>query len=211
MTKKLLITLSILTLFANATKASDNNSATHDEGVVINGVRWATRNVDMPGTFAETPESSGMFFQWGRKKAWNAVDEDVEGWDNSIPEGTKWYAKNDPCPEGWRVPTDDEFRSLINAGSEWVAKNNVYGRLLGDAPYQIFLPAAGWRNANNGTLFTGNKERGSLWGLYWSSTRNNEETAWKLFFTHSQTWVTYSPFLDTPDLVYGRPIRCVAK
>ena len=68
MTKKLLITLSILTLFANATKASDNNSATHDEGVVINGVRWATRNVDMPGTFAETPESLGMLFQWNRKR-----------------------------------------------------------------------------------------------------------------------------------------------
>ena len=39
------------------------NPLTHDEGVVINGVRWATRNVDMPGTFAPTPESFGMHYQ----------------------------------------------------------------------------------------------------------------------------------------------------
>ena len=37
------------------------NSATQDEGIVINGVRWATRNVDAFGTFAERPESPGMF------------------------------------------------------------------------------------------------------------------------------------------------------
>ena len=165
MTKKLLITLSILTLFANATKASDNNSATHDEGVVINGIRWATRNVDMPGTFAETPESFGMLFQWNRKKAWNAVDEDVEGWDNSLPRGTKWYA-NDPCPEGWRLPTEDELCSLENVRSQWTNQRSVYGRLFGIAPNQLFLPAAGWRCGIDGSL------RGvGADGVYWSSTR----------------------------------------
>jgi len=32
-----------------------------DEGVVINGIRWATRNVDAPGTFVDNPEDAGMF------------------------------------------------------------------------------------------------------------------------------------------------------
>ena len=32
-----------------------------DAGVVIDGIRWATRNVDAPGTFAENPEDAGMF------------------------------------------------------------------------------------------------------------------------------------------------------
>ena len=30
-------------------------------GVEINGLMWATRNVDKPGTFAENPEDFGMF------------------------------------------------------------------------------------------------------------------------------------------------------
>ena len=66
-----------------------------DKGVVINGVMWATRNVDAPGTFAPYPESSGMLFQWNRKKGWNAVDERVEGWNSFRAEGTAWYAKNE--------------------------------------------------------------------------------------------------------------------
>ena len=37
------------------------------DGVVINGVRWATRNVDKPGTFAANPEDAGMLYQWNRK------------------------------------------------------------------------------------------------------------------------------------------------
>ena len=54
------------------------NSSTSDRGVVINGVKWATRNLDQPGTFAAKPEDSGMFYQWNRKKAWT-VTGDVSG------------------------------------------------------------------------------------------------------------------------------------
>ena len=32
-----------------------------EEGVVINGVTWATCNVDVPGKFAAKPESPGKF------------------------------------------------------------------------------------------------------------------------------------------------------
>ena len=142
---------------------------THDEGegVVINGVRWATRNVDMPGTFAETPESVGMFFQWNNKRAWSAVDERVEGWRGIEARGTAWYAENDPCPAGWRVPTHEELQSLVDAENEWVTQNGVYGRLFGTAPYQVFLPVTAWRR---GRGMLGGINAG---GFYWSSTMSN--------------------------------------
>ena len=35
-----------------------------DKGVEINGIRWATQNVDKPGTFVLNPEDLGMFYQW---------------------------------------------------------------------------------------------------------------------------------------------------
>ena len=181
MTKKLLITLSIFALFANGTKASDNNSATHDEGVVINGVRWATRNVDMPGTFAETPESFGMLFQWNRKKGWSATDREVANWDRTNAKGARWEKENDPCPEGWRVPIYRELDYLLRADSEWVIQNGVNGRLFGTVPNQIFLPAVGWRPANDGRL-AGMNTHGTYWG---NENINNTiicDAAWHLGF-----------------------------
>ena len=172
------------------------------DGVIINGVRWATRNVDAPGTFASTPESFGMLFQWNRRKGWNAIDEEVENWDNSIPEGTKWYAKNDPCPEGWRMPTREELKSLEDAGSEWITKNGVYGYLLGLIPNQIFLPAAGGRAPDNGEL-----ARVGWLGKYWSATTQyRTTTAWLFWFVSYGSNVTNGWFRGN-----GSSIRCVAK
>ena len=213
MTKKLFLTLTITALFFTncATRQASvaealtvvealETTATHDYGVVINGIRWATRNVDAPGTFAPTPESSGMFFQWNRKKGWNAIDEVVEGWDSSTPTGTEWYAENDPCPEGWRVPTIEELVWLRGADSEWTTKNGIYGNLFGTTPYQIFLPASGWRHA-----YDGSRDYVGEYGLYWSSTQyDREEFARFLFFSGNRIGEVGS-WQQT-----GRSIRCVA-
>ena len=137
-----------------------------DKGVVINGVRWATRNVDMPGTFAETPKCFGMLFQWNRRKVWNVIEQWGDDWDSSMPTGTEWEKENDPCPQGWRIPTQAEWQKLIDVGSIWSPPPNeyiittsvcinppslseiygedaVFGRFFGTVPNQIFLPAAG--------------------------------------------------------------------
>ena len=204
MTKKLLITLFIIALLASCgTRERGNNNATEIctciDGVVINGVCWATRNVDMPGTFAETPESFGMLFQWNRKKAWNAVDESVENWDSSIPTGTKWYAENDPCPPGWRVPTWEEFETLEDAGSEWVTQNGVNGRLFGTAPNQLFLPAAGVRDRNTGVL-----EDVGYEGNYWGNTQHDDNEMWGFVFLESVSLVGYT------HPAYAFAVRCVS-
>ena len=209
MTKKLLITLSILTLFASC--GTRRCPTTFDEGVVINGVRWATRNVDMPGTFAESPESFGMFFQWNRKKAWSGTDRYIEDWDDfhfDFPDATKWIAQNDPCPKGWRVPTRDEFFSLrYDVVHTWTTQNGVTGRLFGDAPRQIFLPAAGYLWGVNGHL-----ERLGETGIYWSSDRvpnqpNRLQSAYTLSF-HSNGYVRAD---NRGWCAFGFSVRCVAK
>ena len=117
-------------------------SRTYDEGVIINSVRWATRNVDRPGTFAASPESAGRRFQWGRRQALVDTAGHSGPEDAALRSDTTWTRANDPCPQGWRVPTENELRTLLNAGIQPTDKNGVRGRLFGTAPNQIFLPAS---------------------------------------------------------------------
>jgi uncharacterized protein (TIGR02145 family) len=125
--------------------------------VIINGVKWATRNVDAPGTFAAKPESAGMFYQWNRKVAWRATGA-VPGWDKTIPAGTEWEKANDPSPVGWRVPTEEEFNQLRdpwNVDYMWTKENNVNGWKFIDKTTgnSLFLPTPGYRKYGDGMLF----------------------------------------------------------
>jgi uncharacterized protein (TIGR02145 family) len=179
-----------------------------DPGVVINGVTWATRNVDKPGTFAENHEDAGMFYQWNRKVGWSSTDPMVNSdggttWDNTTPTGTTWEATNDPCPAGWRVPTLAELQSLLNSGSEWVENYNgtgVNGRVFGSGANSIFLPAVGYRDVDDGSL-NGQSE----YGRYWGSTpdENSSRRAYHLTFGSSYAEWNYR------NRAGARAIRCV--
>jgi hypothetical protein len=46
-------------------------STTKDKGVVINGVCFATRNVNTVGSFVTAPETYGCFYMWNRKVAFS--------------------------------------------------------------------------------------------------------------------------------------------
>ena len=164
-----------------------------EQGVVINGVKWATRNVDAPGTFAENPESAGMFYQWNRKIGWSSTNPMINSdggtdWDTSMPTGTTWETVNDPSPTGWRVPTNEEFLKLLDP--EYVTKEMVTlnGKLVlkftdkanGNA---IYLSRNNFREAAEGTIYSITEDI----GFYWSSTissDNADDTAWRLEFTN---------------------------
>ena len=117
---------SIIFPSCGARRTAGQDPATYDVGVVIDGVRWATRNVDTPGSFTKNPEDAGGLFTW--------------------------YEAQNACPCGWRLPTREELQSLANANDEWIIKDGVNGRIFGTAPNQLFLPAAGWRHWLTGAL-----------------------------------------------------------
>lgn len=169
-----------------------------EQGVVINGVRWATRNVGIPGQFVASQEDAGYFYQWNRIKGWNP-DEPCTNWDSSIPLGDNWTTENSPCPKGWRLPTNEEMQSLIDAGSEWTTVNGIYGRKYGSGENSIFLPAGGLLSLD-GTF--GNY--GST-GNYWTSTGYGNDKAYGLI-EGSGTFVT----VYASQKVGGSMIRCVA-
>ena len=195
------------------TKVDNPNS---DEGVIINGVKWATRNIDAPGTFAAMPENAGMFYQWNRKKAWNSIDKNVSGWDSSDQSDSQWTASNDPSPTGWRVPTAVEIESLLNTTKvtcEWKSQNGINGRKFTDKTTgaSIFIPAAGWRGGGDGVLW-GVGENGS----YWSSTRTDKNgktvNGWKPGLrVYNLRFVNDVAHLYNELPSYGFPVRPVAE
>jgi hypothetical protein len=191
------------------TTLEDDTPPPITDGVTINGVTWATRNVDAPGTFAATPESAGMFYQWNRKVGWSSTDPMVASngnttWDGSIPSGAEWETVNDPCPEGWRVPTHSEQNLLVRAGYSWTTQNGVTGGVFGTVPYQIFLSASSYRGSE-GLLDPPASGSSDLTGRYWASTKNYDDYSWCFYF--------YKDWLyDASDPTNGANcVRCVKK
>ena len=189
----------------------DNGNNPTGTSVVVNGVKWATCNVDAPGTFAASPESSGMLYQWNRKIGWSTTDPLVNSnggtvWDETIPEGTVWTATNDPCPAGWRVPTIEELQTLLNTTKvvqEWTTQNGVIGRKFTDciSNNSIFLPAAGSRNYNDGVL-------SSIVGSnYWSCSHYGESQAHWLVSNN----IGAAAGNHGMHRSYGYSVRCVVK
>ena len=163
-------------------------------GVLINGVCWAKSNVDKPGTFAPTPESWGMLYQWNRKKAW-AHNTDTTGWDDTYAAGDYWEAINDPCPTGWRVPKEEEINSIIDC--DYVNENYIYKFTDPNSGNTIIMP------------YTPTRWQGGRWvngrGAwdYWFASAHNDVDAYS---------TTPTPFIRLISLPkkWAHPVRCVA-
>ena len=197
--------LAALSFFA-ATFAQD--AKTFDEGVIINDVKWATRNVDKPGTFAAKPEDKGMLYQWNLKKAWSAIEKNVKDWNGSYSTVSTWEKTNDPSPVGWRVPTKEEIETLFDENkvtNEWTTRNGVKGRKFTDKTTgsSIFLPAVGSRSVLDGTLKNANE-----FGSYWSSTGDEKNAPeWDAYsFEFNLGWYRGGSIRGN-----GFSIRCVAE
>ncbi len=154
------------------------------EAVEVNGVYWAPVNCG----FSEDLNPYGKLYQWGRIDGHSYDEAENEsngsGWLNSS-DATLWgipKTKYDPCPKGWRVPTENEYKSLgvgvdnsthCAPGDDKLTPYGQSGRWFGkdhsnasieNSKNNIFLSYAGARLNNNNVL-----DR-DLVGYYWSST-----------------------------------------
>ena len=178
----------------------EGNPEGNSEWVLINGVKWATRNVGAPGTFVANPETPGMFYTWSSNVGWPSSGT-VIGWPTygSDPV-SNWNPTQDPCPSGWRLPTEPELWSLVNANSTWTTNGCIVSNDCGAA---IFLPAAGLRNPINGNLWGV-----GTYGYYWSSTSCGVSGCSLIIIEeHIDHPVGVGYFTDWN--TYGEQVRCV--
>ena len=139
-----------------------------------------------------------------QKKAWPATGA-VTDWDDSTPAGNTWEKANDPSPAGWRVPTRDEIKKLLDADKvshEWTTQNGVTGRKFTDKTTgsSLFLPATGYRHHYDGTLYAAGED-----GFCWSSTQSGSHYAYALtFISGDADWTNNVRY-------YGFSVRSVAE
>ena len=129
-------------------------------------------------------------------------------WNSSGDENAPQKSLNDPCPDGWRVPTRNELETLgISSASQslvtrsWTTQNGVSGYVLTNNPpdgNSLFLPGGGGRVNNTGSLY------GTGTGYYWSSAPYSIG-AYVLNFDSGNLYTggTYRAF--------GFSVRCVAE
>jgi uncharacterized protein (TIGR02145 family) len=184
-------------------------------GVMINGITWATRNLDVAGAFVATPGDKGKLYQWNNLTPHEYGS--TSGWSTSIPT-TDWQAANDPCPAGWRLPTTQEFNSSLTSGpSRWVVSSadnwNVAGMWVGPdaatataaSPGQaIFLPVTGYATV---AFFggTATSQNGDTHGYYWASNQVSLQNGWYLEFS------TANPSVKEQTKRNGSAVRCVSQ
>lgn len=195
-------------LIVSAMAATSATAQTTDPGVLINGMVWATRNVAAPGTFAETPESAGMLYHFGEKNVcYNAVDvARPANWIDGMSELERWPRENDPSPEGWRVPTPEEFETLLDeerVAREWIEsrKGFLFTDLTTGA--QLFLPMPGYRDQ------LGEMARVGQWGSYFADRVLDRNPVDAHVLALSTEWGY--PCVYTQNRTYASSIRSVTE
>ena len=179
----------------------ENNDSSAYEAVDLGlSVKWAACNLG-----ASRPQESGYHLAWGETEAKGDYKWATYKWANgyynkltkycSIRGTDYWDGDGDPDdktvldPEddvahvklggSWRMPTDSEWKELINnCAWAWTTLNGVNGRIVtGPNGNSIFLPAAGCQDGA-GLYYAGSG------GYYWSSSLGGgtPDFAWQAGF-----------------------------
>ena len=121
---------------------------------------------------------------------WLSTPDDDRWNANETSGGSVVKTVNDPCPSGYRIPTEAEWDAERISWSS----NNTAGAFASP----LKLPMAGFRRNRNGSL-------GSVgsFGAYWSSTVASSRSARRLGFNSS------SADVRTSSRANAHPVRCL--
>ena len=197
------------------------------EPVTIGGVTWAPVNAGY-----DENNKYGLYYQWHRKygQVYGTINHnnilldldtgndpdssftfytsyiDPYDWCNSFQAQWDMADKYNPCPEGWRVPTQDEFHALsqlnsigVEAGGggvdglpgRWMACDD-----LSNTSESVFLPASGY------IRYSGESRNIGAHGYYW--TVDTVSVMAKIFRSSPYSFSRNGMYKGT-----GNSVRCV--
>lgn len=154
-------------------------------------IQWSMHNVNTFGDTTTTLNARGLLYQWNSPRGWNDMGTGTpSGWPTAVALSRSpiWEQSNNPCPQGWRLPFDIEFRELLAefpGRREDRSTNPLIGEWFGRTQAEanaatfsnpgncIFFPYSG-RRRDNGTTVADNKINGFYWSQDVTLNANNE-------------------------------------
>jgi uncharacterized protein (TIGR02145 family) len=215
----------ILTSFC---KRVDNNTVKDIDGnvyktVVIGKYKWMEENLKTT-TYNNGTEIPNVTEQ----SVWLRLSNGAYGWYNNNESYAdtfgllyNWYAVNTGklCPDGWRVPSDEEWKYLEGfVDTKYGIGNSVWDKsgLRGHDAGQRLKATSGWRTGVTGTndfgfsALPGGEHltrfyAGGSSGFWWTSTEASASSAWYRNLIYSFEYVAR----DTHPKRMGFSIRCL--
>ena len=198
------------------------------DSIKIGNQEWMTRNLDVDrfrnGDLIPHAESNEEWKKAGdnEQPAWCYYDNDPEN-GKKYGKLYNWFAVNDPrglAPEGWHVPTAEEWTSLVEfLGGKDIAsykmkslegweeskdKDDKIQNGNGDNSSKFNGLPGGYRNSD-GSFF--NIRNGAF---FWSATENDFNTAWyrSLFISNGNVYRNNFFYIYNNKSV-GASVRCL--
>lgn len=190
------------------------------QAVRLSGMIWMRHNLgaDMianPDVPAQ--QINGDYYQFGKKTpAANVTTpaNSISKWDISSAPNEAWNSgsflvavktANDPCPDGWRLPTNREINALdkgTNKSTTGIVQNSSTNYSAAKVLTSVFdptikmtIPFSGYRSASDGTLLS-RGERGGFWSATPNFSNTTQAVQWALYDMHpvnsNYPWATRS-------------------
>lgn len=130
-------------------------------------------------TFYKYADDSKFNYDWIK-------EGDDSYWNLGSEENPKKNGRFDPCPDGWRIPTAFEFKSLVEyVDRAWTVRDGMNGFLFSESrnsegneeTASFFLPAGGRLNVVDGKAYDRNVE-----AYYWTISAREGSSAYLYFY-----------------------------
>jgi uncharacterized protein (TIGR02145 family) len=203
------------------------------EWILIDGVRWSTRNVDYSNSngFVAHPADRGMMFQWSSNVGWSSTNPlrgwypGASNWASTLPtwvttganlSDNPWNNNQGPCPSNWRLPTNTQLQSLVdNVRSLWITQDQAMeaglgcqaGRIFGTNNVAAFDPALHIFFPAVGLRNFSDAALHNVGtsGVYRSSAVSSQTNAWVMNFTDEGFGV------NSFSRAQGFSVRCIVR
>jgi uncharacterized protein (TIGR02145 family) len=153
------------------------------DGVTTSGTTGTRSSTDTPGHGKFIPYNSSPY-DWRNPQ------------NNNLWQGVNGI--NNPCPSGYRLPTEAEWEAeRNNGGTGYWGTGSVQNNSTGAWQSVLKLPMAGIRNFSDGSLLSVGTN-----GYYWSSTVSGTIVRYLYFVSSGANMYNSSR-------VYGYSVRCL--